>query len=77
MKYSCCVFLLSRPDVCQAELTNLNVRGGRMKRKMHSFTQQTSIDSKLYNVNIAFYSKELPFIKSIFTSALSISCENE
>ena len=69
VKYSCCVFHLSRPDVCQAELTNLNVRGGRMKRKMHSFAQQTSIDSKLDKMNIAFYSKELPFNKPIFTSA--------
>ena len=35
-----------RPDVCQAEITNMNVRGGRMKRKMQSFTQQTSLDGQ-------------------------------
>ncbi|KAL9975479.1 hypothetical protein ACROYT_G012641 [Oculina patagonica] len=34
-----------RPDVCQAEITNTNVRGGRMKRKMQSFAQQTSLDA--------------------------------
>lgn len=34
-----------RPDVCQAEITNMNVRGGRMKRKMQSFAQQTSLDA--------------------------------
>ncbi|XP_058954736.2 N-terminal EF-hand calcium-binding protein 1-like [Pocillopora verrucosa] len=34
-----------RPDVCQAAVTNTNVRGGRMKRKMHSFEQQTSLDA--------------------------------
>ncbi|XP_073233528.1 N-terminal EF-hand calcium-binding protein 1-like isoform X2 [Porites lutea] len=34
-----------RPDVCQAEVTNVNIRGGRMKRKMHSFSQQTSLDA--------------------------------
>jgi len=41
-------FLLTvkRPDVCQAEITNMNVRGGRMKRKMQSFTQQTSPDGQ-------------------------------
>lgn len=38
----CCY--LRRPDVCQAEVTNVNIRGGRMKRKMHSFSQQTSLD---------------------------------
>lgn len=41
-------FLLNvkRPDVCQAEITNMNVRGGRMKRKMQSFAQQTSLDGE-------------------------------
>ena len=41
-------FLLTvkRPDVCQAEVTNMNVRGGRMKRKMQSFAQQTSLDGE-------------------------------
>ena len=37
----------TRPDVCQAAVTNTNVRGGRMKRKMHSFEQQTSLDGNL------------------------------
>ena len=37
---------VKRPDVCQAEVTNMNVRGGRMKRKMQSFAQQTSLDGE-------------------------------
>ena len=41
-------FLLTakRPDVCQAEISNMNVRGGRMKRKMQSFAQQTNLDGE-------------------------------
>jgi len=34
-----------RPGICQAEITNLSVRGGRMKRKMQSYAQQTSLDA--------------------------------
>jgi len=37
----------------------MNVRGGRMKRKMQSFAQQTSLDGKLslhnmYNQNTSY-----------------------
>ena len=38
------LFSVKRPGVCQAEITNLSVRGGRMKRKMQSYAQQTSLD---------------------------------
>ena len=36
--------------MCQAEVSSMNVRGGRMKRKMQSFAQQTSIDGKLEQI---------------------------
>ena len=38
------LFSVKRPGICQAEITNLSVRGGRMKRKMQSYAQQTSLD---------------------------------
>lgn len=64
---------VKRPDVCQAEVTNMNVRGGRMKRKMQSFAQQTSLDGEFIcqssKIRFSYF-----YLVHILTSTLVFSC---